>query len=326
MAPSLKKYDDPLDACNTFRQPLIETETDLRVWAFGGAAAGAVVGGVIAALLGGNASQIAGVAAAGAAAGGAAGYLAARKKQDSTQAELLAAIDNDATSDSEKVRQVTTTMERLWNCRQRQIENIRVQFEAGEISKAQALTMANDVQTASDEDNQLIEKVLGRIDQRYNAYVDAKAEVLEVDRSEVEPGETSKTAEKPGILETPEKTDEVGKTFADFDLEPAAGEFKLKKAANIRNGPSTKADKVAVLNAGRTISVTDRTKDGNWYAFIYNGKPAFIYGSLVEKTSIKIAEDPLETLASEAEGAKAIRLKQREQTERDLEELNILLS
>jgi hypothetical protein len=325
MAPSLKKYDDPSDACNTFRQPLIKTETDLRVWTFGGAATGAVVGGVIAALLGGSASQIAGVAAAGAAVGGTAGYLAARKKQDSTQAELLTAIDNDATSDSEKVRQVTTAMERLWNCRQREIENLRAQFKAGEISKAQALTMANDIQTASDADNQLIEKVLGRIDQRYNAYVDAKAEVLEVDRSEVAPSETPKTAE------TPEKTDEVKKTFADFDLEPTAGEFRLKKTANIRNGPSTEADKVAVLNAGRTISVTDRTKDGNWYAFIYSGKPAFIYRSLIEKAGIKIAGDqttgdPLKTLASEAQEAKAIQQKQKKKTERDLEELNILLS
>ena len=325
MAPSLKKYDDPSDVCNTFRQPLIETETDLRAWTFGGAAAGAAAGGVIAALLGGNVSQIAGGAAAGAAVGGAAGYLAARKKQSGTQAELLAAIDNDASSDSKKVQQVKTAMQRLWECRQRQIENIRVQFQAGEISKAQALTMANDIQTATDKDNQLIEKVIGRIDKRYGTYVDAKKEVLDREGRQTEVDETKKPAE------TPPKTDGIDKTVAGYDLIPAAGEFKIKTAANIRNGPSTKSPKVTVLNAGQKIRVTERTKDGKWYGFTYNQKPAFIYSRLVESAGITMAGqpttgDPLENLASEAQETKAIQKKQKEQTERDLEELNILLS
>ena len=323
--PSLKVYDDPSDACNTFRQPLIETEVDLRAWTVGGAAAGAVVGGVLAALLGGDAAQVAGVAAAGAVVGGTAGYLAAREKQNSTQEELLAAIENDAMSDSKKVQQVTAAIERLWACRQRQIENVRVQFEEGEISKAIAISRANDIQTANDKDNQLVEQVMGRIDKRYSTYVDAKAEVLGADRPTVEP------EVEPVIADEPAPAGAEQDPFAEFALAPATGEFKIKKTANIRNGPSTEADKITVLNAGETISIKGRTKDGNWYAFMHGEKPAFIYRSLVEEAGMQTPEtkpptDALEALALDTLKAKAAQEKQKKQTDQSLEELNLLLS
>lgn len=316
MEPSLKKYDKPADQCNTYRKPLIETETDLRNWVFGGAAVGAGAAAAGTALAGGDLKDVLIGAAAGAAAGALGGYLYGRRQETKSKEELIAAISNDAASDSEKVRVVRAAVENLWQCRQQEIESVSHQVQQGQLSKADALARADQIQVSMNDDSSLIAAVMGRVDKRFNTYVEARAEVLGVDRETV----LSDAARESATPQPLPKT-------SDYQLLPASGKFKLKTDANIRSAPSTQSEKITAFKAGQTIEVNGRTQDGQWYAVKNGQQPAFIYASLVEKiTDQPPPGDPLGNLAAETQEVKKIQEQEKTRTERDLESLRILLS
>lgn len=307
---SLQQFDDPADICNASRQILIQTETDLKKWAFGGAMAGAAAGVGVAALTGGDSDDILLGVLIGSVLGGTAGYLAGRRKTTNDRAELLAAIDNDAASDSKRVHEIKTAVKTLGKCRRDQIKTVRQQFEGGTLSKEAALARAKSIQAAADKDNELITCVLGRVDKRYNTYIDTKAEVLEVERQQV-------------VAASPAKADSK---LAEFDLVPAVGRFRIKRNANVRKGPSVNTLKLAVLKTGETIEVEGHTQSQEWYGFIYKDQPAFVYTSLIEKLDSVTSNDPLRNLAEETNEAKEIQQVNQEQTDHDMEALKILLS
>jgi hypothetical protein len=182
---SLKAYDDVTDPCNTLRQPLIATQTDMQKSVVTGVALGAIAGGGLAAILGGDSRQIVAGAGLGALSGGAAAYLTAKQKEARNREELIAAINNDAGADHQLLYAFKRNIGRLGSCRTRQIEQVRNQIKSGEISRSQGLAKANEIQTSIDEDNQIIEQVIGKADERYSTYVDAKAEVMGVEPERV---------------------------------------------------------------------------------------------------------------------------------------------
>lgn len=218
---SLKQYDDPTDVCNASRQSLMRTETDLKKWALGGAAVGAVAGAGVVAATGGDSKDVLLGMLIGSILGGTTGYLAGRRRAAKNKAELLAAIDNDAVSDSKRVNQITAAIKALGKCRQRQIEALRREFEAGSLSKETALARAESIQAAADKDNQLITRVLGRVDKRYNTYVDAKAEVLEVERRRVAaaPSVTDPLGNLAAETQVAKETQQANQEQTDLDME-----------------------------------------------------------------------------------------------------------
>ncbi len=316
LQPSLQKYDNVSDPCNEFRKPLIETETDLRKWVFGGAAAGAAAGAAGAAVVGGaDTKETIFAALIGAVVGGTAGYLAGRRKQAKTDEELLSLIDGDAHSDTQTLKTtINSAIENLHHCRQLEIDTVRSQVEKKEMTKAEALLRAARIQDDIDQDAELISQVFGRMDTRYATYVDARAEVLQVDKSTIAADDATAAPEH------------LGTQMAEFELEPEAGQYVLKKAANIRTGPSTKSQIIKVLPSGTRIDVTGRTPNKKWYAFDHTNQLAFIYASLIRKADMDQEKDPLHQLAVETRKTKTMHIQQKSRTDRDIESLNILLS
>jgi outer membrane lipoprotein SlyB len=179
----LEGYRDTSDACNSFRGTLAATEERFQErtqeWAAIGAVAAGLLGATAGALIGGNFQSAAIGGAAGALAGGGAGYLAGIRKETSDRDELLRSINNDAASDSQYVVQVRNAVQGLNECRLKEIATTRQQFEAGTISGEQARTQATAIQSRADEDNKLINTILGQVGNRLKVYADARSEVYD---------------------------------------------------------------------------------------------------------------------------------------------------
>ena len=63
-------------------------------------------------------------------------------------------------------------------------------------------------------------------------------------------------------------------------------EMVTLKRANVREGPSVKAAKVATLNAGARVAITGKVRDADWYRIEREGgAEGFIYGGLLREAS-----------------------------------------
>jgi hypothetical protein len=175
---SLSKYNNPADACVTYRQPLIQTEQDLNQPIAAGAMIGAVMGGLIGGLATGKAGGAVAGAAMGAMAGGAMGYYESRQREAKNQAELLAAINNDAQGDATRFSGLGGSVKALQNCRRQQVAQYAQQAKAKALTPEQGTAEKARILSAIREDGDLITKVLGSVDSRVDTYVNSSEEAL----------------------------------------------------------------------------------------------------------------------------------------------------
>jgi len=175
----LAKYNNPADVCVAYRQPLIETEQDLNKPIAAGIVSGALIGGLIGGLATGKAGGAVAGALVGAAAGGAAGYYQGKAQQAKNQAELLAAINDDAQADATRFGGLGRSVKALQNCRRQQIGVYVAQVKRKQLTPAQALSERAKLQTSIREDGDLINQVLGSVDKRVETYVDSSDKALQ---------------------------------------------------------------------------------------------------------------------------------------------------
>ncbi len=305
-------YNRPSDPCNVHRTALTGTQEDLEKWAWQGAGIGAGAGAILGALIGGDVGAAALGAAAGAVVGGSVGYLEGRRRNTDTREELVSAIDVDAGADSAKVRQFAVALHNLWDCRQDEVDLVIARHQEGTLTRAEAMERANDIQRSVREDEQLVAKILGTVDERYRTYVDAKAEVLELEQRQV----TTQFAEAPTVT--------LEKSVATYELESASGVYVTRRAVNIRRAPRVEdGNVIATLPANSRVNVTGRTQNSRWYAFPHGGQVAFVYANLLDEDGPK---DSIEQLAAAKQEAQSVQAVGHARTERKLEALDKLLS
>lgn len=166
---SLRTYDDPNDPCNTTHQPLIATEVD---WINPMSSTGAfIIGGVIDAPLIGKNIDVA-------------GYIRAKRKTAQNRQELIATINNDANTDRDWLREFEPSIDELNDCRIDQIQKLTDRVFKGELSYYEIQYKIYDIKESMYKDNQLVEQIIGKLDERFKTYVDAKSEVLGMDWEE----------------------------------------------------------------------------------------------------------------------------------------------
>lgn len=115
----------------------------------------------------------------------------------------------------------------------------------------------------------------------------------EVSDSENVSEETSETEE---VSEEEEKSEEP-----EFTVEEYNAVLFVKKAVNVRKGPSTDYEKIGGLNKGEQIQITG-IADTGWYQIQYNGMTAYVASSyLMDEASYQamIAEEEAAALAAQ---------------------------
>jgi uncharacterized protein YraI len=309
--PSQTAYETVGDECSVFRKPLMETSEDLSKWQFQGALAGAATGALIGGLVGGDMKSALLGGLGGALVGGTLGYLEGRRKEAASKEELLRAIDGDAGADSARLRQFTAAIDRLGACRQRQLNAVKLQYVEGEIPAGQAYGRMSEIRAAIDGDNQLIEEVMGRTDERYGVYVDAKAEVLGVGKAQVAP-ETASYEAVVSAVET-------------YDLKPVTKTFVTRSGVNVRSGPSETTAKIGSVPANNRVSATGQTADGQWYAFPNGDRMGFIHASLLAPAVAGEEEDPISTMAEERQRAQVAKVAYKSALDHQIDALEALL-
>ena len=232
---SLARFNDPADACNSQRQPLLATESQLSQTMVAGALIGGLAG--------------AGVAAA-----------VSDRDAGAILPGILVDLGQNAGQDAESFSTARGTITALNACRNRQIDTTEADHAAGRLSTAQAKARLDQVRLAVDQDNELIHQVLGHMTRRTDTYLDAARRTTDLDDSTIlgaaadyEPG---------AILWNP--TTGTGKT-----LEVAA------TSANLRAGPGTGHRVVGNLRRGDTVKARGQSGEwigvehGNGPAFIH---------------------------------------------------------
>lgn len=272
VTPSLQKYDDKADACNTYREPLLQTEEDFGTNVVGGAVIGALLGGLAGAASGQGSEGVAIGVIGGALLGGGAGYMKGKQDQAKSQQAILEEIDQDARQDGMRLSRTSGTISQLTSCRSRQIDSITTAYKAGSIDQPQAKMRLARVQASIEQDKMLLADVLEGTGRRADMYIDAKAQATKESREQVL-GDVALI-----------KTDDFIRTDTDF------GEtFISKSASNVRSEPSRSADIVGSLSVGETVIVTDGPTDG-WYEIDLDGDTAYVHRSLLAEAGSAAAK------------------------------------
>jgi len=83
------------------------------------------------------------------------------------------------------------------------------------------------------------------------------------------------------------------------DFEPIETTYVTIARINLRPTPNTNGTRIALVNAGRTVEVTD-FRDGVWFAVVYNGRAGYMYAEFLrpqsEAPEIPIAVNGVEML------------------------------
>jgi len=248
------KYGAATDACAAERHPLIDTEStvantmvrDAVIGVLVGAAAGALIGG-------GNIKDVLIGAGAGLAAGAGAGYLDGKHKQYKTQEEVLAAIDGDTKTDLSRVSSAGQAIPALRRCRNQQIDQLKAQIDAKQIKRDAAMARLAEITKSVEQDNLLVDQVLGGIRGRSTEYVKAISVEKGLKQEDVDRALSEATADA-RVKDRQER---------------AAAAMSLKLYASASSSSAV----VAHVKAGQILDVTSR--DGDWAAVQIDGKSGF---------------------------------------------------
>lgn len=109
------------------------------------------------------------------------------------------------------------------------------------------------------------------------------------------------TSEEASLEETSEEASEEVSEEPAFTVEAYDAVLVVKKAVNVRMGPSTDYDKIGGLNKGDQVQVTG-IADTGWYQIQYNGTTAYVSANyLMDEASYQamIAEEEAAALAAQ---------------------------
>lgn len=121
----------------------------------------------------------------------------------------------------------------------------------------------------------------------------------EQDSSKEETSDSENASEE--TSEAEEVSEEEKSEEPEFTVEAHNAVLFVKKAVNVRKGPSTDYEKIGGLNRGEQIQVTG-IADTGWYQIQYNGTIAYVASSyLMDETSYQamIAEEEAAALATQ---------------------------
>lgn len=259
--PSLARFNNSADACNAQRTPLIETENQLGNSMMAGALIGGLAGaGIGAAASKGDGGAILAGALIGGLVGGTLGYQEGLSQRHENREDMLAEINRDASADAQQFSTARGVIGNLNACRNRQIDAIQADRTAERITHTQARAKLDQVKVAVEQDNQLIQQVLGHVDRRTDTYLDAARRTTDQDDGQLLGAARTYT---PGqIIWNDAKSLEV-----------------VAASANLRAGPGTSHRTVGGLKKGDRVNEIGRS--GDWIRIAHSTEPAFIHAPLV---------------------------------------------
>lgn len=259
------RFNDPGDVCNAQRQPLISASNhfveSIAVGGLFGAALGAGSGAAIAAASGGDVGEgaIAG-AVIGLLGGLIAGALDADAQNERDREELLRMVNTDASIDQQQLGQVARAVANLNNCRARQVAQLRADVEAGTVDSATARNRLAAIRARVDQDNELVNEVLGDVSNRNDEFVEASAELQGVEAE---------------ILR---------QRYAQYNPRviggAAGGTTTVRTASNLRAGPSTSSSVLTVVQPGQSVRILGDAGNG-WSRVQVGRQQGFISRSLL---------------------------------------------
>jgi hypothetical protein len=89
-----------------------------------------------------------------------------------------------------------------------------------------------------------------------------------------------------------------------YDIEPLDRESFITRTANVRDAPSTDANKVETLNAGTGVAITGRVRGTDWYRVARDGRDiGFVFGPLLAEFGGQVQVPPVQTAAYPPPGA-----------------------
>lgn len=161
------------DSCRPYLVALDATGNYYGTDILTGAAVGAVGGAGLGALFGQNLQSTLYGAAAGALAGGAAGYWTALNKQSQDEAVLRQRVAGDIGRDNAEIDKTQSAFNQLTDCRVRQANAIRADYQAHRIDRPTALARMDQVRGWARHDAQVGQHIEGQITDRSQQFADA---------------------------------------------------------------------------------------------------------------------------------------------------------
>ena len=178
------KHFDPADPCQPIKTQIIATQDHFSVNIGGGIAIG-VIAGIITGLQSGDRKKVLKHALIGGLTGAAAGYLKGKLEQAQSREELREAINSDVQRDTSKVTEMGSILRGLNECRQGQVVAMKQHFDDGSVTAEQTRGALQAVRASVQQDNMLIEDILGEVTERKGVYVASIGQVENKTEEEV---------------------------------------------------------------------------------------------------------------------------------------------
>lgn len=175
-----------------------------------------------------------------------------------------------------------------------------------------AVTTSEDISSGS-ENTEVVSSEEDSVDSQENS-VEEKTEVSEQtseedvkeeqDSSKEDASDSENNSEEASEAEEVSEEEEISEE-PEFTVEEHNAVLFVKKAVNVRKGPSTDYEKIGGLNKGDQIQITG-IADTGWYQIQYNGATAYVASSyLMDEASYQamIAEEEAAALAAQQAAA-----------------------
>ncbi len=175
-----------------------------------------------------------------------------------------------------------------------------------------AVTTSEDISSGS-ENTEVVSAEDGSEDSQESSVEEDREvseQASEEDVAEEQDSSTEETADSENDSEETSEAEEVSEEEKkseepEFTVEEYNAVLFVKKAVNVRKGPSTDYEKIGGLNKGEQIQVTG-IADTGWYQIQYNGATAYVASSyLMDEASYQamIAEEEATALAAQQAAA-----------------------
>ncbi len=220
--------DNGTDSCRPYLVALDSTGNYFGADILTGAAAGAAGGAALGAIFGQNLRSALIGAAAGAAAGAATGYWMALQKQSQDEAVLASRVSSDISRDNVQIDRTQEAFNQLTDCRVRQANAIRTDYQAGRIDRPTAVARLEVVKQRAMHDAEVGQRIEGKIQDRSAQFQDAA--------DHLSPGTSA--------------------AIAAADRPPSSQPATLRQAAPLTMRPDASAPAFASLPPGGAVTVT----------------------------------------------------------------------
>lgn len=229
------RFNNPSDACNAYRQPVIalqETEQQKRVES---ALIGAAAAGLLTALILGAAGDKhwwqKGLAAGivGGLAGYSLQYFREKEQKANTREQLLASVNADAGQETRHLNKTAQAIQRLRDCRSGEIRTLKADVVKKRAAPQAARSRLAGIKARVAEDNELISIALDGADKRVTSYVDATSAASEVEQDIIVTASTKPNQKVAGRTNR-QKVNKVKKTSP--DVFKAVKKQEANKATN----------------------------------------------------------------------------------------------